>query len=110
MAAKKSPPSYNRKISGLIRQLSQSSEMLQGSVIEKYVKCGKQNCWCVDGQGHGPVYYLSFKEKGATKLIYIPRSKVHKVKQQVSKFKRYKDIGSEIVRLNREILKLKRKE
>ena len=110
MAAKKQIGFYKKKISGLIKQLSQSDEMLQGSVIEKYVKCGKGNCRCTEGEGHGPVYYLSFKEKGVTKLIYLPHDEVDKVKHQVEKFQKFKQIGSEVVMMNREILRLKRKE
>jgi len=101
---------YQKRISRLIEQFSSTSEMLQGSVIEKYVKCGKENCHCAEGQGHGPAYYLSFKEEGVTKLIYIPHNKVAKVKRQVNKFKKYKEIGAKIVKLNRDILKFKRKE
>jgi hypothetical protein len=80
-------------------------EMVQGSVIEKYIRCGKENCKCKKGRGHGPMYYLSFKEEGATKLIYIPKSKVKKVREQVKQFRQFKGTGSEISRLNREILK-----
>jgi hypothetical protein len=110
MVAKKQIGSYKERISRLVKQLSQSSEMLQGSVIEKYVKCGKGNCRCTEGEGHGPVYYLSFKEKGITKLIYLPHDEVDKVKHQVNKFRKFKQIGSEVARMNREILKLRRKE
>ena len=108
--AVKTLTTYQKRVSGLIKQLSSTSEMLQGSVIEKYVKCGKENCHCADGQGHGPAYYLSFKEKGVTKLIYIPHVEVTKVKRQVNKFKKYKEIGAKIIKLNRDILKSKRKE
>jgi len=82
--------------------------MLQGSLVERYVKCGKKNCHCAEGEGHGPVFYLSFKEKGRTKLIYVPSKQVEKVRQQLASFKQYKETGNEIAKLNREILKLRK--
>ena len=99
-----------RKISALMKRVYQNTEMLQGSLVEKYVRCGKDNCRCANGTGHGPVYYLSFKEKGRTRLIYIRQDEVDKVRKQIRKFKQYKKIGGEISRINREILKLNRKD
>jgi hypothetical protein len=91
-----------------MRQLTGTVEMLQGSLVERYVRCGRKNCRCAKGEGHGPVFYLSFKEKGHTQLIYVPREEVGKVRQQLLSFKRYKGIGSEVAKLNREILKLRK--
>jgi hypothetical protein len=110
MAGKRTITAYERRIAKLLKRLSRNSDMVQGSLIEKYVQCGKPNCRCAKGEGHGPVYYLSFQEKGVTKLIYIPRGDVPKVRGQVAKFKQYKEIGTKIARMNREILRLKRKE
>jgi Family of unknown function (DUF6788) len=103
-------PACRRKISALMKEVYQKTEMLQGSLVEKFVRCGKDNCRCANGTGHGPVYYLSFKEKGVTRLIYIRKNEVGKVRKQISKFKRYKKIGGEISRINRDILKLNRKD
>ena len=99
---------YKRKRSQLVRRLSGSVDMLQGSLVKRYVKCGKENCHCAEGEGHGPVFYLSYKEKGLTRLIYIPSEEVEKVKRQLSTFKQYKEIGGKIAKLNREILKLRK--
>jgi hypothetical protein len=110
MAQKKKMQAHRNRRSALIRQLPQTADMLQGSLIKKYVKCGKERCHCAEGQGHGPVYYLSFKEKGSTKLIYIPRAQAEIVRSQVGKFKRFKEIGGEIAKINREVLLAGRKE
>ena len=99
---------YRRRRLRLIRRLSGSAEMLQGSLVQRYVKCGKVNCHCANDQGHGPMFYLSFKEKGQTKVIYVPGEEVQKVRQQLASFKQYKEIGREIAKLNREILKLRK--
>ncbi|MGQ9509516.1 MAG: DUF6788 family protein [Thermodesulfobacteriota bacterium] len=45
--------------------------MLQGSLEALYVRCGKKGCRCEGGENHGPAYYLSYKEAGVTKMVYV---------------------------------------
>lgn len=42
----------------LLRQLSVPADLLRGSYVERFTTCGKPNCVCVQGQRHGPFYYL----------------------------------------------------
>jgi hypothetical protein len=42
----------------LLRQLSVPSDLLRGSYVQRFTTCGKPNCCCVQGQRHGPFYYL----------------------------------------------------
>ena len=37
----------------------------------EYVKCGKSNCRCVSGQGHGPYWYAYYRVGGRLKSEYI---------------------------------------
>ena len=47
----------------------------RGSIISKYVKCGKERCKiCKFGKGHGPYYYLVRYENGKQKWKYIGRN------------------------------------
>jgi len=39
-----------------------TSPKLAGVIIEEAVKCGKQNCRCVQGKKHGGYYYLYWRE------------------------------------------------
>ncbi len=39
----------------------------QGSLVERWMPCGKPNCRCVDpDQRHGPYFQLSWKQAGKT--------------------------------------------
>lgn len=39
----------------------------EGSLVERFVACGKPNCRCVDpDQRHGPYWQLSWKQDGKT--------------------------------------------
>lgn len=110
MDAEKKTLRFRRRKAALARELSQTTEMLQGSLVEKYVKCGKERCRCKEGRGHGPAFYLSFREEGTTKLIYIPHHEVETVRSQIAQFKEFKRIGAEIAGINKEILIARRKE
>jgi hypothetical protein len=54
----------------MIKSLSKKS-MISGSVVEKYIMCGKSGCKCKKGELHGPFYYLSYKESNKTKMIFL---------------------------------------
>ena len=48
----------------LVRGLPPIEQILRGSLIETYKRCGRPNCHCVDGPGHGPKRYLSNQSTG----------------------------------------------
>ena len=43
------------------------------------IRCGKENCKCAEGSGHGPYWYAYWSEQGKTRAQYIgkklPRQK-----------------------------------
>jgi hypothetical protein len=34
------------------------AEIVRGSLVTRYRRCGKPTCHCVKGEGHGPAHYL----------------------------------------------------
>lgn len=59
---------------------------IQGTLVKTYRRCGKANCWCVGTRGHGPVYYVSNKERGRTRLVYVPRASLKRVKEGIRRY------------------------
>lgn len=56
----------------LENRLMRPRPMRVGSVIRRPAFCRKKGCRkCTEGVGHGPYYYLSWKEKGKTRLVYL---------------------------------------
>lgn len=53
---------------------------MEGSLIERYTRCGKPGCRCGKGQPHGPFFYLSRCVEGKTKYSYISKDKAEEVK------------------------------
>jgi len=85
-------------------------EMLQGSLVSLYRKCGKKGCRCERGDKHGPAYYLSYKEEGVTQMIYIPAARVEEVKRAMEAFSKYWELGVKLSRLNLKEMGLSKKE
>jgi hypothetical protein len=83
--------------------LNENLDMLIGSVIVRYLKCGK-NCVCNKGKKHKK-YYLSTKEGGKTNNLYLPSDAVKEAEAMSRRYKKVKALLLEISRLNYEALK-----
>jgi hypothetical protein len=44
---------------GLAKQLPPVTDILRGSLVERYVTCGNPACKCSRGERHGPIWYLT---------------------------------------------------
>jgi len=58
---------------------------MEGSLIERYTRCGKPGCRCGKGQPHGPFWYLSRCVEGKTRYTYIPKDMAKEVKVLVDR-------------------------
>ena len=94
----------------LLEKILACSDMLQGSIVRINTRCGKKGCRCERGEYHGISHYLSYKEKGLTQMVYIPKSLVSEVGNRVESFKRYWDLGVKLAQVNLSELKDKRKQ
>lgn len=79
--------------------------MIQGSLLERYLPCGKEGCKCEKGEKHGPFYYFTYFESGKHKIIYIPKDKVDKVKEEIETYRNVKEIIAEVADINRRLLR-----
>lgn len=107
MEMKKKFLELRRRRSVLIRRLQRMGpELLRGSLIERYKKCGKPGCKCVTGRGHGPKYYLSVSLPGAKPdMIYVPQAYVEKVESCMMDLKEVRNLIEEICEINRLLLR-----
>ena len=88
----------------LTNSLPLLDQVIRGSLITRYVKCGKSNCRCASGQGH-PSLYLSSLHEGKTRLVYVPASWESWVQQRLDNFHRTQDSLTELAEINLELLK-----
>ncbi len=90
----------------LIEQLKKIEPlMLRGSLIERYKRCGKSNCHCIEGKGHGPHYYLSVSMSGARPtMIYIPLEYKVSIEKALANYRNTQHILEKLSDINRELL------
>src|SRR3972149_4220469 len=56
----------------LASDLPPFSEIVRGSLVTRYRRCGKPTCHCATGEGHGPAHYLAVTLKpGKTEQILL---------------------------------------
>ena len=85
--------------------LGDNMNMMQGTLHERYLPCGKEGCKCKKGEKHGPFYYLVYQEDGRQRTQYIPRRKLKEVKEAVKAYKKVKGILAEVAEINRKLLR-----
>ena len=101
----KSTGELRRKRAALLRQLPPLKEILRGSLIERYKRCGKPGCKCAEGPGHGPKYYLSVSHyRQRPQMDYVPQDYHHEATEFLANYQRLRQILDEICAINRELL------
>jgi hypothetical protein len=90
----------------IVKQLhTLNPQVIRGSLITRYTRCGKLRCRCVTGHGHGPKYYLSVSKGGKRPhLIYIPQVKVAQVQEQLAQFRTFRTLLEELCEIACELL------
>jgi hypothetical protein len=103
--------SLRRRRTALAKQIAAiDSQILRGSLIERYIRCGKPGCKCAETPGHGPKYFLSVSYPGSRpEQDYVPQSYQKQVTQLVANFQKVKQLLEEISSINREILRRREK-
>lgn len=89
----------------VLKKVLYPRRMMAGGLTERWLKCGKLYCHCQRGELHGPYYYLSLRERGKPRSIYLGRGD----RREVKLLRYYQEFQRGIARLNainREIIKL----
>lgn len=95
---------------GQLRGLPDLQQILRGSLVERYLTCGKANCKCARGQRHGPVWYLTVSlGPGRTVGMQVPAAKLGQVRQWLENHRQVKERLEDIAAINWELLRRERK-
>ena len=81
-----------------------AEQMLWGSLVAVYRKCGKPTCHCATGEKHGPVWYLSQHEAGRTRMRFVPAEQLDAARRGVAAFQQYRELGHRVATQNLERL------
>jgi hypothetical protein len=78
---------------------------IRGSMIERYIRCGKPGCSCARTPGHGPKHYLSVSNPSRRpEQTYVLQKDLETVNKYISNYKLIKELLEEVSCINRELL------
>jgi hypothetical protein len=87
------------------------AEVMRGSVVKRYLHCGKSECRCHRGRGHGPYnYLLTTLAPGKTRTVLISADQLQMVRRWVKNFRELKKGLEKIVEINTRLLQVDRQQ
>ncbi len=92
----------------LLGGLPDLKEVLRGSLVTRYRRCGVKTCHCAMERdpGHGPAYYLMVTVgTGSTLQVYVPEEHKEQVENWIENFRHVRRALEQISTLNRELLR-----
>jgi hypothetical protein len=91
----------------IIRDMPSIERIVRGSLMETYKRCGRPNCHCADGPGHGPKRYLSTIARTGERprLGYVPNAIYPQVAEFLANFRTLQEMLNEICAINAELLR-----
>jgi hypothetical protein len=85
--------------------LSVRDPLRRGSFVVLRRKCGKPTCHCNEGEGH-PAKYLSLKESGRTRMIYVGPGEEMAVAEGNGRYRSFREHRAAMAKLSKEVLNL----
>lgn len=90
----------------LFERIEGLSDMVDGSIVQIYRRCGKPGCKCAQGEKHGPAWALLYKNaQGRSQMVYIPKGGLTEARRRRKMYDQFKALTKKILALNRQILK-----
>jgi hypothetical protein len=84
------------------------AEIVRGSLVTRYRRCGKPTCHCATTRGHGPAYYLVVTLKpGKTEQILLSKAMLPVARQFLANYTRWWAALEKISAVNRRLLRLR---
>lgn len=94
---------------GLAKQLPPVTDILRGSLVERYVTCGNASCKCAKGERHGPSWYLTVTlGPGRTTGGIVSEQQLDQVRNWIENYHQLKERIEKISEINRELLRRER--
>jgi len=84
------------------------AEIVRGSLVTRYRRCGKPTCHCVGTEGHGPAHYLVVTLKpGKTEQILLSEQMLPVARQYLDNYNRWWAALEKVSAVNRRLLRLR---
>lgn len=98
MKIPKHPTLIRRHLQSRIKDFKIHRPFLAATLVSFRRKCGRAGCHCQSGPGH-PAFHLTFKEKGKTRSVHVPKALVPEVQQWIREHQRIKPLLRHISQL-----------
>jgi hypothetical protein len=92
----------------LVARLLRALEiMVQGGLSETSRRCGNRGCICYRDpqQLHGPHLYITYREDGKSRSLYVPPEHAKTARQAQKAWAEFWEIGCLVAKLNRDRLR-----
>ncbi len=92
----------NAQRKALMAAITALGDLRQGSLVERYKRCGKPTCHCAaeGAQGHGPSWSLTRAVAGKTITTVIPPTAVEETRLQIAEYQRLKELVAELLEVS----------
>jgi hypothetical protein len=98
MKIPKHPTLIRRQLQARLKELHPQSPVLAASLVLIHRRCGRPGCHCQKGKGH-PTYYLTCKQEGKTRTVYVPLGLLKEVQLWIREHRRLKTLTQHISQL-----------
>jgi len=84
------------------------AQIVRGSLVTRYRRCGKPTCHCLRSRGHGPAYYLVVTlQGGKTEQILLSAAMLPVARQFLNNYRRWWAALEKVSAVNRRLLRLR---
>jgi hypothetical protein len=97
-----------RSLRSRIAQLTSGVRFLRGTLSDRSSKCGKPNCHCANGEGHGSLYLVD-SHAGKIRQTCVPKTSQDRVRQAVAQYQEIQRLMNEVSELEWKRLLAKKK-
>jgi hypothetical protein len=92
-----------------LRRYTIPADLMTGSLVLGYRRCGKTGCHCAQGKGH-PSWTLTFRSDNKTRVEHIPVELLAEVRRRVEAGHDFQDALREVMSANVELFALARRQ
>lgn len=90
-------------------RLGQIGDMRQGSLVERYIPCGKSACHChtKEPAGHGPCFSLTRAVEGKTRTRIIPVDAVPLTQTHLEECQKFRELSRQLLEISEQLCELR---
>lgn len=93
------PTLIRQMLDARVKKFRATGPVVTASLVTIAKTCGRLGCRCERGEKHLG-HYLTFKEDGKTRTVYVPQELVTEVESWVEEHRRLRKLSQEITQLS----------